>query len=226
MSKESRRAARLARESRRAGAAGRTTTPGAATGGAVDESAGGSTSTRRPSTGPSGTPRAGRREKPRTYHEPTFFEKYRTWIISIAAVAIAAVAVGWVFLGSTAASYTCGNTFNPSPTPTVSPDSSTRLGFVQDDMGRNHQAGPPFNYLYCPPASGPHYNQPGTLGPITPRVYKPDDKVGPPNWVHNLEHGAVVVLYTPDGPGASSDGQAAFQSFFNSFPARDRKSVV
>jgi hypothetical protein len=218
VSKESRRAARLARESRRAGAAGRTTADGQATGGpgaGTPASAG----TRRPSSGPSGTPRAGRRERTRTYRQPTFFERYRTWIVSIAAVAIAAIAIGWVFLGSTAASYTCTNTFSPSPTPSVSPGSSTRLGFVEDDMGRTHQAGPPFTYLYCPPASGPHYNQPGTLGPITPRVYKPDDKVGPPNWVHNLEHGAVVVLYRTDGPGATSDGQAAFNTFFNSFPA-------
>jgi hypothetical protein len=226
VSKESRRAARLARESRRAGAAGRTaagqggtgspTAPGATGTGA---GTGGSThGTRRPSYGPSGTPRAGRRERARPYQQPSFFERYRTPIISVAAIAVVAVAIGWVFLGSTAATWTCTNQFNPSPTPTISPDSSTRLGFVQDDMGRNHQAGPPFSYLYCPPASGPHYNQPGTLGPITPRVYKPDDKVGPPNWIHNLEHGAVVVLYRTDGPGASSAGQAAFKTFFDNFP--------
>src|SRR5436305_1985963 len=84
-------------------------------------------------------------------------------------------------------------------------------------MGNTHQAGPPFTYTYCPPASGNHYNAQG-LGPIQPRVYKPDDKVGPPNWVHNLEHGALVVLYRPDSPGASAAGQQAFKSFYDSFP--------
>jgi hypothetical protein len=227
VSKESRRAARLARESRRAGAAGRTAagqgetgSPAAPGATGVGAGAGGSRSgVRRPSYGPDGTPRAGRRERARPYQQPSFFERYRTAIISVAAIAVAVLAIGWVFLGSTAAAWTCTNQFNPSPTPTIAPDSTARLGFVQDDMGRNHQAGPPFSYLYCPPASGPHYNQPGTLGPITPRVYKPDDKVGPPNWIHNLEHGAVVVLYRTDGPGATADGQAAFKTFFDNFPA-------
>jgi hypothetical protein len=223
VSKESRRAARLARESRRAGAAGRTAAGQSGTGpsagpGASGAAGGSASGVRKPSYGPSGTPRAGRREHPRTYQQRSFFERYRTPIISVAAIAVVVLAVGWVFLGSTAASWNCTNQFNPSPTPTVTPGSATRLGFVQDDMGRNHQAGPPFNYLYCPPASGPHYNQPGTLGPITPRVYKPDDKVGPPNWIHNLEHGAVVVLDRTDGPGATSDGQAAFNTFFANFP--------
>jgi hypothetical protein len=229
VSKESRRAARLARESRRAGTAGRTTagSGGAAAGAAgpaesgtagAGAGTGSGSGVRRPSHGPSGAPRAGRRERVRPYQQPSFFERYRTLIISVAAIAVVAVAIGWVFLGSTAAAWTCGNQFNPSPTPTITPGSSTRLGFVQDDMGRNHQAAPPFSYLYCPPASGPHYNQPGTLGPITPRVYKPDDKVGPPNWIHNLEHGAIVVLYRTDGPGATSAGQAAFKTFFDAFP--------
>ena len=85
-------------------------------------------------------------------------------------------------------------------------------------MGHTHQLAPPFNYLFCPPASGNHYNQPGVLGPIQPRVYKPDDKVGPPNWVHNLEHGGMVVLYRNDSPGATAAGLAAFQQYFSKFP--------
>jgi uncharacterized protein DUF3105 len=225
VSKESRKAARLARQSRRAGSPGapRPTATGPAGSSAAAAAGAGATTgsgagTRRPSTGPSGAPRAGRRERVRTYQQPSFFERYRTWIITIAAVLVAGLAIGWVFLGSTQATYTCGSQFNPSATPTVGPSASARLGFLEDDMGRNHQVAPPFSYLFCPPASGPHYNQPGTLGPITPRVYKPDDKVGPPNWIHNLEHGAVVVLYRTDGPGATADGMAAFNSFFNSFP--------
>jgi len=151
--------------------------------------------------------------------EPTFFERYRTIILTVAAVAVVAIAAGFVFLGATSPAYACGQVFNPSPTPTVSPGSSTRLGFVEDYMGNTHQASPPFNYLFCPPASGNHFgNNPGVTGPIPPRVYKPSDNVGPQNWVHNLEHGGLVVLYTGDSPGASSAGQAAFKTFYDSFP--------
>jgi hypothetical protein len=162
--------------------------------------------------------RAGRRERVRTYRQPSLFERYRNPIVAVAAIAIAAIAVGWVFIGSTSAAYTCGNIFDPSPTPTVSPGSSTRLGFVEEDMGRSHAVNPPQKYLYCPPASGNHYNNPGVLGPIVPRVYKPDDKVGPPNWIHNLEHGGMVVLYKGDSPGATPAGQQAFKQFLDSFP--------
>ena len=100
-------------------------------------------------------------------------------------------------------------------------------------MGRSHAVTVPQNYLYCPPASGTHLNAAG-LGPIQPRVYKPDDKVGPPNWVHNLEHGGMVVLYRNDSPGATAAGQPAFTAVLQqpsrrarsarSRPARSRRS--
>jgi len=222
VSKESRRAARLARESRRAAAAGRTPADAAAAaatratpaGGRVETAPGAGT---RRGTGP-GT-RAGRRERVRVTHEPSFFERYRTIILSVAALVIVAVAAGFVFLGATSPAYACGQVFNPSPTPTVSPGSSTRLGFVEDYMGNTHQAAPPFNYIYCPPASGNHFgNNPGVTGPIPPRLYKPSDNVGPQNWVHNLEHGGLVVLYTGDSPGATSAGQEALKAFYDTFP--------
>ncbi len=232
MSKESRRAARLARESRRAtggrpvdgatgagrsieGAAGAAGGSAAPTGGATARPGAG-TGSRRPAGSTAGS-RAGRRERARTYREPSFFERYRNAIIGVAAVAAVAVVGAFLFFSSTAAAFTCSTEFNPSPTPTVSPGSSERLGFVEDYMGATHQAGPPFIYTYCPPASGNHYSAQG-LGPIQPRVYKPGDKVGPPNWVHNLEHGAMVVLYRSDSPGATSDGQAAFKQFYDTFP--------
>ncbi|HEV7809329.1 MAG TPA: DUF3105 domain-containing protein [Candidatus Limnocylindrales bacterium] len=216
MSKESRRAARLARESRRAGGSGRPVGDDAGAGSTGAPRPPSASGTRRPA-GTAGV-RAGRRERVRSYRQPSFFERYRNAIVGVAAIAIAAIAVGWVFVGSTSAAYTCGNIFNPSPTPTVSPGSSTRLGFVEEEMGRSHAVTPPQKYLYCPPASGNHYNNPGVLGPIVPRVYKPDDKVGPPNWIHNLEHGAIVVLYRNDSPGATSAGQQAFATFAKNLP--------
>jgi hypothetical protein len=222
VSKESRRAARLARESRRTGGARQPSEGAAQSGaGAPASSAGvrrgtGGAGTRVGGTGPS--VRAGRRERPRHYREPSFFERYRTAIVTVAGVAILGVVGAFVFLGAAAPTYACSSIFNPSSTPSISPGSSERLGFVEDYMGNTHQAAPPFTYTYCPPASGNHYNNPGVLGPIAPRVYKPDDKVGPPNWIHNLEHGALVILYKGDSPGATAAGQADFKSFYDSFP--------
>ena len=174
---------------------------------------------RNPSSGPSGASRAGRRERVRHVEtKKPFIQRYRTAIIGVVVVAIAAVAVGLIFVQSTQASYTCSIEFDPSPTPSPSPGESFRLGFAQDNMGAIHQVSRPQRYTFCPPASGNHYNQPGVLGPIVPRVYGPNDSVGPSNWIHNLEHGGMVVLYRGDSPGATDAGQALFKTFFNSFP--------
>jgi hypothetical protein len=218
VSKESRRAARLARESRRLGDPARQPAAGAGAPDASDGTVGGGPS--RPTPRPS-TPaaRAGRRERVRPGPQAGFLERYRSILVTVAAIAIAAVAAGYVFIGSTAATFTCGSQFSPSATPTLSPGSSTRLGFIEDDMGNTHILSVPVNYLYCPPASGNHFgNNPGVTGPIPARVYKPDDKVGPPNWIHNLEHGGMVVLYRNDSPGSTGAGQQAFRDYFDSFP--------
>ena len=174
---------------------------------------------RSPSSGPSGASRAGRRERVRHIEtKQPFLQRYRTAIIGVVVVAVVAVGVGLFFVTSTQAAYTCSIEFDPSPTPSPSPGESFRLGFAQDNMGALHQVSRPQRYTFCPPASGNHYNQPGVLGPIVPRVYGPNDSVGPSNWIHNLEHGAVVVLYRGDSPGATDAGQALFKTFYNSFP--------
>jgi Protein of unknown function (DUF3105) len=221
VSKESRRAARAARESRRLGAtgAGRPSAEAGATGDSPTTSAAAGTPGAAGARRPAGAgARAGRRERVRRYHEPTFLERYRGLLIGVAAVAVLAIVIGVVFIGATQPVYACTNTFDPSPTPTVSPGSSTRLGFPEEDMGNSHIVSRPQKYLYCPPASGNHISQQG-VGPIAPRVYKPGDNVGPPNWIHNLEHGGLVVLYRNDSPGATAAGLQAFQDFYNTFPA-------
>jgi hypothetical protein len=139
-------------------------------------------------------------------------------LLSIVVVVVAAGAVGYLFIGATQPAYACTQIFNPSATPTIDPSSSARLGFLQDDMGNRHIAGPPVTYLFCPPASGSHMNV-ANVAPITPRVYGPNDKVGPLNWVHNLEHGGLVVLYRNDSPGATSAGLQSFRDYFSGFPA-------
>lgn len=230
MSKESRRAARAARESRRLGAAGaaRPTAESGVTGATQAEADGGSSPTGAAGasspTGGAGTrrptapaTRAGRRERVRRYQEPTFLERRRNLLIGVASAAVVAVVVGVVFLSATQPVYACTNVFDPSPTPPVSPGSSTRLGFAEENMSNSHIVSRPQRYLYCPPASGTHLSLAGQ-GPIAPKVYKPSDNVGPPNWLHNLEHGGLVVLYRNDSPGATTAGLQAFQEFYNTFP--------
>ncbi len=58
-----------------------------------------------------------------------------------------------------------------------------------------HHTAEPIDYAVTPPAGGPHNYCWGEWGAHTTPL--PDD-----NWVHNLEHGGIVYLYScPDGCG-------------------------
>jgi hypothetical protein len=190
VSKESRRAARSAERQRSAGAG---------------------------SSGPSGGARAGRRERPRRLEQKSFFERYRSLLIGGVVVAIVAVAFSVIFVGATQASYSCSTEWEPSPTASPAPGASARLGYLQDEMGNSHSVAKPQRYTFCPPATGTHYNLNG-VGPIAPRVYGPDDSIGPSNWIHNLEHGGLVILYRGNSDGATEAGLDRFRSFFDTFP--------
>ena len=176
--------------------------------------------TRAASSGPSGSPRAGRRERPRYIERRSFVERYRNLLVGGVIVAVVAVLAGLIFLQATQAAYTCGTIWTPAPTPSPLAGASNRLGYVQPDMGNTHiPVGKSQKYTYCPPASGNHINTAG-VGPISPaRIFKPTDTVVPQQWIHNLEHGALVILYKTDSPGATADGLAQFQQFFDAFPA-------
>ncbi len=60
--------------------------------------------------------------------------------------------------------------------------------------------GAPTQYRTRPPSSGNHYDQPAPYGVF-------ERAVPPGNFVHTLEHGAVVVLYRPDLCDQSCVGQ-------------------
>ena len=84
-------------------------------------------------------------------------------------------------------------------------------------MGKNHLLPPePQRYTQCPPASGNHYAPPG--GPITARYYGPDDATLPEGWIHNLEHGGLVILYSCDKGACDDATQQALQELFKTFP--------
>ncbi|HEX8939586.1 MAG TPA: DUF3105 domain-containing protein [Candidatus Limnocylindrales bacterium] len=96
--------------------------------------------------------------------------------------------------------FACASQLTPAPAPSAAPSGSpAALGQEADDLGRTHiDPGTSYTYAYCPPASGPHY---GTApdGPIPQRYYGPDEPTKPQGWVHNLEHGMMVVLYRCSG---------------------------
>jgi hypothetical protein len=66
------------------------------------------------------------------------------------------------------------------------------------DEGRVHVAyGTPVAYVHNPPASGPHWPSPAPWG-VHPELLAKE------YWVHNLEHGGVVLLYNcPGGDGGA-----------------------
>lgn len=114
--------------------------------------------------------------------------------------------------------FACSTEWVPDPTNSPPAGSSPQPGYAQPDMGQGHvKNGTPITYTYCPPASGKHFNGAG-VGPLAPRVYGPTDQTNPQGWVHNLEHGSLVVLYRGDGEGATEAGQAAMRAFYDRYP--------
>jgi len=182
-----------------------------------------------PSGTPSATPsatarpasvRAGRRERARPYaQQKSFFERYRILIIGLVGVAAVALLAVWAFNSASAAAFTCSTEWVPEPTASPAPGAAPQPGYHQEGMGNTH-VGPGTNnpgdvtYTYCPPASGNHFVR---GGPITPGFHGPDDVPLPQGWVHNLEHGALVVLYRgdPGDPGLTSETQQQMQAFFS-----------
>jgi Protein of unknown function (DUF3105) len=67
-----------------------------------------------------------------------------------------------------------------------------------ESAGRGHVAdGTPVQYETSPPTSGQHWEVPAEA-----RFYPPDSLGDTPSerFVHNLEHGQVVIWYSPDAP--------------------------
>lgn len=144
--------------------------------------------------------------------------RYRTLIVVVAALAGVAVLSAFVFLSASQPAYACSIIWTPEPTASPSPGATENLGYVQPDMGNSHVGrGEKVTYTYCAPASGSHYNVAGA-GPITARVYGPTDNVIPQGWIHNLEHGGLVVLYQGTSEGATPEGQAKMKAFYEAFP--------
>jgi Protein of unknown function (DUF3105) len=162
--------------------------------------------------------RAGRRERPRpSYRRESFVERHRTRLLVGGTIVVAALVVGFLYVGATQKAYACSTLVDPVAA-TAAPSGSPRLGQQEKDMGNSHVAvGTVQRYTYCPPASGNHFNAAGR-GPIAARYYPPDEGTEPQGWVHNLEHGALVVLYNCSGGCPDDATLQQLKTFVSSFP--------
>jgi hypothetical protein len=201
------------------GASSSTAAAGAAVTGAAAGTVRPGGSTTRPSTSrPTGS-RAGRRERQRVAYQPSFLERYRTALVVVAALVGVALISVFVFFSASQPAFACSTIWTPDPTASPSAGATPALGYVQPDMGHLHvNVGDKVTYTYCAPASGNHINKPGVAGPIPARVYGPSDNVIPQGWIHNLEHGGMVLLYKGDSSGATAEGQAQLRAFYDAFP--------
>lgn len=146
---------------------------------------------------------------------------------------LALVFVGLILPGL-APAYECRNIFDPTPAPSWTPPptqpvssgatpapaaTAPAAGYVQPDMGQGHvPTGTKVIYTWCPPASGKHFNQSG-FGPIKAGFYdQGNNQYVPQNWVHNLEHGGIVLLYKCPGPGCDDAGQQALEELYARWP--------
>jgi hypothetical protein len=180
-------------------------------------------SSQRPATTRPSSVRAGRRERARPYaQQKSFFERFRVPIVAVVGVAALALITVWAFNSASAASFACSTEWEPDPTSAPAPGESPQPGYHQESMGNTHVGVGTDNpgdvtYTYCPPASGNHFVR---GGPITPGLYDPGDIPVPQGWIHNLEHGGLVILYRgdPGDPGPTSEVQEQMQTFFSNLP--------
>jgi hypothetical protein len=187
---------------------------------------------------PSAAARAARRSNRPAPRSATFLERNRNRLLVAGGALVFVILAGMAFLNASQPAYACSTLFDPTPAPTwIAPTPAPVAsgatpapaatppapGFVQPDMGHLHVApGERVRYTNCPPASGKHYNA-TAQGPIRPGVYGPDERQIPQGWIHNLEHGAIVLLYScgPDGNAhaCTAEGQAEIQALYARWPA-------
>ena len=96
--------------------------------------------------------------------------------------------------GAAGAYFTSNGAVKPAPV-----NSLPAVGQAVNEMPHTHiQAPATVNYNHNPPTSGCHYNLGYGNAPIQSGVY--NQTVANEFWVHNLEHGYIVVLYNcPNG---------------------------
>ena len=217
----------------------------------------------RTSRSPSGSQRAGRRDRRPTYQRRGFLDRFGGLIL-LAFAGAGVLAVAFLFFqSSTQRAYACDTLLtpgpsdpiptatpgpttsptpdpaasptaspspeptlapgeSPTPTPTPEPAPTARLGFVVSDLGRDHitDTSRQVRYAYCPPGSGAHWNVSGEA-PLRRAFYGPSERVVPEQWIHDLEHGFALLLYSCGAKGdscPSTDEMASLEAIFSGAP--------
>lgn len=172
---------------------------------------------------PSPGTRRGRRERNRdrprlSSTQRPFLERHRTLVLGFVAVVAIVLVGGFVLVQTTSKAYACSTLTAPAAAAVPASGSSPApLGQVQPDMGRSHVADGTFvRYAECPPASGNHYSS--TLGPIPATYYSPNDSTVPQGWIHNMEHGAMVIVYSCDRGSCDDATQQQLKDLAAAFP--------
>ena len=63
-------------------------------------------------------------------------------------------------------------------------------------------------------------------GPIAPRFYGPDDNSLPEGWIHNLEHGGIVILYNCARRGCDTNSLDQLRQLATHFPTSPRCNIA
>lgn len=115
----------------------------------------------------------------------------------------------------------CGGEGPSAPAPAVTPAPGMPSVATVPSEGWAHVAeGAAVAYQANPPASGPHY-------PVWARYREHTSVLARGYWVHNLEHGAIVLLYRPDAPAAViAELRQAWQALPNDPACGHRRALM
>ena len=118
------------------------------------------------------------------------------------------------FVGNDSCSTNGQQPYYAPSTPDV--NSLPPVGQAIDEMPHVHVVPPArVTYNHNPPTSGCHYNLGYPDAPIQTGAY--DKTVAPEDWVHNLEHGYIVVLY--NCPSGCPTEFQQLRTWYHSLPA-------
>lgn len=105
----------------------------------------------------------------------------------------------------------------------ATPEGIGKVVTVPNEGNIHVPVGTQISYKHNPPASGSHYPTPAPY-----RLYP--DPVLPGYWVHDLEHGAVVLLYKcPEAPASCTQLQDQMRLLYQHTPPEkygERKIVI
>ena len=101
----------------------------------------------------------------------------------------------FVFFSASQPAYACSTIWPPAPTASPAAGATPHLGYVQPDMGASHVGLGDEGDLHVLRAGLRAATTTRPAAPIAARVYGPSDNVIPQGWIHNLEHGGLVILY-------------------------------